>query len=351
MDFEESIRQLSERIEQNRDNVTTEEATKTSFILPLLHNLGYDIFNPTIVIPEFTADIGKKKNEKVDYAIVVEEKPIILIEAKNHTETLDRHKTQLERYFTVTDSKFAILTNGIEYRFYSDLEKENVMDKSPFFLINLLKLKKRDIKELEKFQAENFDIENILDMAGTKKYVNGIKEIFKNEVKSPSDDFAKLFASRLTTKPVRQNILEEFSGYLKQAFSEIINDMVSDKINSLKDKLSEENNLPNKLEAINKNDDGIITTDEELEGYFIVKSILAETVELQRIASRDTKSYFGILLDDNNRKWIVRLLFNTKHKYIEIRTNHKSGEKFPIEKLEDIYSYKYKIVKALELVL
>jgi hypothetical protein len=91
------------------------------------------------LIPEFTADIGKKKNEKVDYAIVVDGKPIILIEAKNHTESLDRHKTQLERYFTVTDSKFGVLTNGIEYRFYSDLEKENVMDNSPFFTINLLK--------------------------------------------------------------------------------------------------------------------------------------------------------------------------------------------------------------------
>lgn len=352
MEFQESIKKLSEKIELNKVNVSTEEATKTSFILPLLHSLGYDIFDPTIVIPEFTADIGKKKNEKVDYAIVVDGKPIILIEAKNHTESLDRHKTQLERYFTVTDSKFGVLTNGIEYRFYSDLEKENVMDNSPFFTINLLKLKKRDLKELEKFKAENFDIKNILDMAETQKYVNGIKSIFKDEVKKPSDDFIKFFASRLTSKPVRQNVIDEFSLYLKQAFSEIINDMVSDKINSLKDKLSEENNISQEVEENEKIDEnGIVTTEEELEGFFIVKSILAETVELQRIASRDTKSYFGILLDDNNRKWIVRLLFNTRQKYIEIRISDKESEKFPIERLEEIYKYKSKILNAVNIVM
>jgi hypothetical protein len=121
MEFENQIQKLADRIEKNRDSVTTEEATKTSFILPLLNILGFDIFDPNIVIPEFTADIGRKKGEKVDYAIVINKKPIILIEAKNHTEKLDRHKSQLERYFTVTDSKFAILTNGIEYLFYSDL--------------------------------------------------------------------------------------------------------------------------------------------------------------------------------------------------------------------------------------
>ena len=134
--------------------------------------LGYDVFDPTIVVPEFTADIGKKKNEKVDYAIMVNDKPLILIEAKSHTETLDRHKTQLERYFTVTESKFAILTNGIEYRFYSDLEKPNIMDKNPFLTINLLNLKDRDIKELEKFKAVKYkQVEVVTGVCGNKGYI------------------------------------------------------------------------------------------------------------------------------------------------------------------------------------
>ena len=349
MEFESQIEKLADKVKKNKDSVNTEEATKTSFILPLLNILGFDIFDPNIVIPEFTADIGKKKGEKVDYAIVINEKPIILIEAKAHTEKLDRHKTQLERYFTVTDSKFAILTNGIEYLFYSDLAKPNVMDEKPFLSINMLKLKSRDIKELEKFKFENFDIENILNMAGVQKYVSAIKDIFQNEVKNPSDEFVKLFASQIVSKPLRQNVIDEFKIYVKQSFSEIITDLVSQKINSLNDKLSEETEVSSETLPNQKDDNnGIVTTEEELEGYFIVKSILAQSIELKRVAQRDTKSYFGILLDDNNRKWIARLHFNYSIKYIEIRKDDKTGVKYQLESIEDIYKYKEELIKAIE---
>lgn len=352
MEFKILMNTLSGRIEKLKDNVTTEEATKTSFILPMISALGYDIFDPTVVVPEFTADIGRKKGEKVDYAIMKDDKPLILIEAKPHTEHLDRHKTQLERYFTVTDSKFAILTNGIEYRFYSDIERPNVMDESPFLVINMLKLKDRDIKQLEKFSNESLNIDNILSMAGSKKYVNGIKEIFKKETLAPGNDMAKFFASQLTDKVLRQNVIDEFKEYTKQAFSEIVNDMVNDRINSIKSRLTEESASMERTseESVDTDveDDGIITTEQELEGYFIVKAILAETVSLSRIAARDTKSYFGVLLDDNNRKWICRLRFNSKSsKYISVHTSDKEEEKFEIEKVEDIYKYKKQIIDAV----
>ncbi len=348
MEFENQIQKLSDRIEKNKDNVTTEEATKTSFILPLLRILGFDIFDPNIVIPEFTADIGKKKGEKVDYAIVINEKPIILIEAKKHTEKLDRHKSQLERYFTVTDSKFAILSNGIEYLFYSDLAKPNVMDEKPFLTINMLQLKNRDIKELEKFKFENFDVENILNMAGVQKYVSAVKDIFQSEVKNPSDEFVKLFASQIVSKPLRQNVIDEFKVYVKQAFSETITDLVSQKINSLNDKLTQEDETEATETATVKDDNGVVTTEEELEGYFIVKSILAQSIELKRVAQRDTKSYFGILLDDNNRKWIARLHFNYSTKYLEIRVDEKSGKKYQLKSIEDIYKHKEELIQAVE---
>jgi hypothetical protein len=342
MEFKVALEGIVSRVENLKDKVLTEEATKTSFILPMLSALGYDIFDPTVVVPEFTADIGKKKGEKVDYAIMKDDKPLILIEAKPHTEQLDRHKTQLERYFTVTDCKFAILTNGIEYRFYSDLEKPNVMDQSPFLVVNVLKLKDRDIKQLEKFSNEALDVDNILEMAGNKKYINGIKEIFKKETADPSDEIAKFFASRLTDKVLRQNIVEEFKTYTKQAFNEIISDLVNDRINSIKSKLAEENSGNEDMdENDTENDNGIVTTDEELEGFFIVKSILAEVVPLERVADRDTKSYFGILLDDNNRKWICRLHFNSKtNKYLGLHIEDKKEEKIKLEKIEDIYQHK-----------
>ena len=347
MEFKTAINTLSDRIGKLKGNVTTEEATKTSFILPMISALGYDIFDPTIVVPEFTADIGKKKGEKVDYAIIKDGNPIILIEAKPHTESLDRHKTQLERYFTVTDSKFGVLTNGIEYRFYSDLERPNVMDESPFLVLDMLNLKDRDIKQLEKFSNDTINIDHILSMADTKKYVNGIKDIFKNEALNPSDDMARFFASSLTNRTLRQHVLDDFKVYVKQAFSEVISDMVTNRINTIKNRLTEEDSPSTIVDDIEE-DSGIITTEDELQGFFIVKSILAEVVPTSRVIARDTKSYFGILLDDNNRKWICRLRFNSSNKYIGIHTNEKEEEKFTIDEVEDIYKYKNELLSALK---
>ena len=353
VEFQNAVKNIVNRVETLKDKVVTEEATKTSFILPMLSALGYDIFDPTVVVPEFTADIGKKKGEKVDYAIMQDEKPLILIEAKPHTEKLDRHKTQLERYFTVTDSKFAILTNGIEYRFFSDIEKPNVMDESPFLVIDVLNLKDRDIKQLQKFSNESLDIENILSMAGSKKYINGIKDIFKKEVSDPSDDMAKFFAARLTDKRLHHNVLDEFKIYTKQAFTEIVNDMVNDRINSIKSRLAEENTSSSTTEedeqSSKEDNNGIVTTKEELEGFFIVKSILAETVPLNSVAARDTKSYFGVLLNDNNRKWICRLHFNSMtNKYLGIHLSDKEETKFAIDNIEDIYKYKAELIETVQ---
>lgn len=347
MELVDKLKELGQRISSLKDNVVTEEATKHSFIMPFIAALGYDIFNPTVVIPEFTADISKKKNEKVDYAIMYNNQPLILIEAKSHTENLDNHATQLERYFTVTESRFAILTNGIEYRFFTDLEKPNKMDTVPFFTFNMLNIKDRDLKELEKFISSNLDIDKILASAENKKYISAIKNIFKEEVKEPSDDFIRIFATKLATKPLRQNILEEFKAYVKTAFSEIVTDMAQDKINALKSKLTVEIHQENEEEEPQE-ESGIITTEDELQAFFIVKSILAEKIPLNRIAARDTKSYFGVLLDDNNRKWFCRFHFNTKLKYLGLHIEDKKEERFILERIEDIYKYKETICSIVD---
>lgn len=350
MDFKDKVDELSKRIESLRNSVLTEEATKHSFVMPFISLLGYDIFNPMVVVPEFTADIGKKKGEKVDYAIIQDDKPLILIEVKHHIENLDKHSSQLERYYTVTESKFGIITNGIEYRFFSDMDKQNKMDTKPFLVINLLDLKDREIKELERFTKENLDVDKILTMANKQKYITQIKQLFKKETIEPSDELAKFFANKITDKIKTQTVIDEFKGYIKTAFADIVNDMAQDKINSLKSQLNVEinsNSVINNEDDLIEND-GIITTEEEIEGFFIVKSILGEITSLSRIVGRDTKSYFGILLDDNNRKWICRLRFNTSQKYISLHETDKEDIKYPIEKLEDIYSYKEKLKTIVE---
>lgn len=349
MDFQSKVVELAKRIENLRDSVQTEEATKHSFVMPFISLLGYDVFNPTVVVPEFTADIGKKKGEKVDYAIIQDNQPLILIEVKHHLENLDKHSPQLERYYTVTESKFGILTNGIEYRFFSDMDKQNKMDTKPFLVINLLDLKDREIKELERFTKENLDVDKILNMANKQKYITQIKQVFKKESIEPSDELAKFFANKITDKIKTQAVIDEFKGYIKTAFADIVNDMAQDKINALKSQLNVEINNNSKLNIEDTvEDDGIVTTEDEIEGYFIVKSILGENIALSRIVGRDTKSYFGILLDDNNRKWICRLRFNTSQKYISIHEIDKEDTKYSIEKLEDIYSFKDKLKLVVE---
>jgi len=328
MEFEKQICALGEKINDLKSLVKTEEATKHSFVMPFLQILGYDIFDPTLIVPEFTADAGKKKGEKVDYAIMYDDNPIILIEVKKHTENLDNHIDQLYRYFSVLDNKFAILTNGIEYRFFTESET-NRMDKLPFLQFDIRTIKKREIASLKRFANEELDMDSMISLASKRKYVDGIKEIFEEEITNPSTEFIKVFATRLTNARLTKPVLDEFSEHITSSFKEIITDLANQKINAIKNELTSE------AEA---NEDGIITTDEEIQGFFIVKSILAEVIDLDKIGAKDTKNYFGILFENNTRKWICRLYFNNQQKYITMQKKDKE-KKYPINKLEDIYKH------------
>jgi hypothetical protein len=121
MDFKDSIKQISDRVLKLKDQIQTEEATKTAFVMPFIQVLGYDVFNPLEVIPEMVCDIGTKKGEKIDYAITKDDQHIMLIECKHWKQVLSLHDNQLLRYFHVSKAKFGILTNGLRYRFYTDL--------------------------------------------------------------------------------------------------------------------------------------------------------------------------------------------------------------------------------------
>lgn len=340
MDFITEIKELSSRVLALKPNILTEESTKHSLIMPFLKTLGYDVFDPTVIVPEFTADIGTKKGEKVDYAILRDGKPIILIEAKHHTANLDNHNSQLLRYYTVTEAKFGILTNGIEYRFFTDLEQPNKMDSKPFLIVNLEYLKDKHIKDLEQFAKDSMNVDQIVSMAGRKKYVNELQTIFKKEIKDPSDDFVKFFAKKMTDKMLTQTVVEEYRALCKAAFSDIVNELVSDRISSLQAGFKAE---VSSSEESDQKQSEIITSEEELEGFYIVKSILGEICQMSDITYKDNNSYFNVLYKNNTWKWICRLHFNTKQKYISFPIEDKKDERIAIEKVEDIYMFKDRI--------
>ena len=199
MDFSDKIKQFSKRIDIIKGNLATEEATKTALIMPFFNLLDYDVFNPMEFVPEFVADIGTKKGEKVDYAIIKDDKPVILIEAKSVNDDLTKHDAQLFRYFTSTDAKFAILTNGIIYKFFTDLEESNKMDEKPFLEVNLLDLSDIQVSELKKFTKDNFDIDTIFNSASELKYTNLIKKQLTEQLNKPSDEFVRFIISDFFT--------------------------------------------------------------------------------------------------------------------------------------------------------
>lgn len=351
MDFIDQLKQFAKRVEGLKDTIHTEEATKTSIIMPFFSLLGFDVFNPQEFLPEFTADVGIKKGEKVDYAILQDGQPVILIEAKSVNENLEQHDSQLFRYFGTTKAKFAILTNGIIYRFYTDLEEPNKMDVDPFLEINILELKESQIPELKKFQKANFDIDEILTVASELKYSNEIKKVFEREMQNPSDDFVKFFLSNMYTGMKTQAVIDKFRGIIKLSLSRYVNEMMNDKIKNALNVNAEITAVQEKSEPENvpeKKMSKIETTEEELEAYFIVKNLLKDCASMDDITYKDTESYINILYKNNVRKWICRLILTPTVKYLIIPDENKKEIRHPIQQIYDIEQYKENLIEVLK---
>lgn len=337
--LEEKIKSFIERVVAMKDNILTEEATKTSLIMPFFAMLGYDVFNPMEFVPEFTADVGIKKGEKVDYSIILNNEPTILIEAKSVNEKLEKHDSQLFRYFGATKAKFAILTNGIIYEFFTDLDEPNIMDSTPFLTIDLLDMRDSDINELKKFEKTAFDISNILNTASDLKYCGLIKQTLKKEFSSPTDDFVKLILSTgIYEGRFTQSVIDKFKPIVKKSVAQYINDLLNDKIKNalnINDSNAPEGEIVEELQE-SEEVDGIVTTEEELQSFYIIKSILCDTVDIKRVTYKDTINYFGILIDGKVTRWICRVYLKEKVKYI-IVPNDKENIKYNINEIDDLY--------------
>lgn len=341
MDFKDQIKSITDRIVKLKDQIHTEEATKNAFIMPFLQVLGYDVFNPLEVVPEYVTDIGTKKGEKIDYLILKDAQPTILIECKHHKENLDIHDGQLLRYFHVSKAKFGLLTNGIEYRFYTDLVAPNRMDEKPFLVVNFLDVRDNQIEELKKFHKSAFDVQNIVNTAAELKYMGELKSLISAELHSPSESFVKYFAKPVYDGALTQKVIDQFSGLLKRTINLYISDLIQERF---KIALNQEKEVQANVEVVSQDsmppnpDKSIETTVEEVEAFIIVKSILRNIIDVSRIAQRDSLSYFSVLLDDNNRKPICRLYLNGKKKQIGIFNAAKEEIKSEIQKLDDIYN-------------
>ncbi|WP_444960402.1 type I restriction endonuclease [Nocardiopsis sp. M1B1] len=356
MEFDEKVSALSAKVQKQRDMTQTEEAAKNAFVMPFIATvLGYDVFDPREVVPEFTADVGMKKGEKVDYAIMRDNEVQMLIECKKaNGELRIEHASQLYRYFSVTNARIAVLTNGVEYQFYTDLEAPNRMDSKPFMVLDLGDVDETLLPELHKLTKASFDLTSVIDAAEKLKYLGAIKRALADQFQDPEDEWVKFFASRVYDKSFTKRAREQFTPLVKEAASAFLDDQVNVRLKKALESTrpQQEETAPVSGEEVAEEDlergSGIETTLEELEGYQVVKAIACSEVKPQRVTQRDSKSYFAVLLDDNNRKPIARLHFNARSKkYLGTFDADKNETRHPLGSIDEIYLHAERIRESV----
>lgn len=345
----DKLRALGSRALKLQDVLQTEEATKHSLILPFIAELGYDIYDPAQVVPEYIADFGIKKGEKVDYALLKDGEPVIIIECKHCKECPIKYDGQMFRYFTTLPSvKFAILTNGLKYLFYTDIEEPNRPDDTPFFEFDITDITDYQIEQLKQFHKNELDVEKASDAASELKYMKEMTALLKKELTLPSEEFITFIIksvdkTRLTTK--RLNMLSVIA---KKAIKQVADDMFTERITRVLDKKQEEEQ-EELLQKENQEDDvnKIITIQEEIDGFNIIKAILRKEIDIKRITYKDYQGFFGIRVDDMLTKTFCKLYFNNIKK-LSIRIIYKDKQEinYDIGTLDDIYNYADELTKA-----
>lgn len=344
MDFVDMVRAHAKRVSELRDIVINEESTKTSLIMPFFQLLGYDPSDPRVVIPEYYSDFGEKKECRVDFAIKRGGDIVIIVEAKRVGDALDgAREAQLQKYFqNLLSVKIAVLTDGVVYKFFTDLENVNVMDKKPFMTFDFSHIEEGLISELQRLCNDCFDTDRALSAAQELKYLGQLKKLVSDEMGTPSDEMVRLFAKQVYEGKLTNTVVEAFRERLKMAFEHHVGSVINARLENAKQPsiaVSSQSDDEPKPET-QEEDSRIITTPEEIEGYHIVRAIMSQIVDPEKVVMRDTISYCGILFENNNRKPICRLHFNSlTNMQLETFDSEKKGTRYKLEKISDIYKY------------
>lgn len=297
----------------------SEEATKTALILPFISALGYDIFDPDEVVPEFTSDVGTKKGEKVDYAIKSSGNPIIIIECKKLGEIPISGKCagldQLYRYFQNTRVDIAILTDGIIYCLFTDSKDKNVMDLDPFFCFDLSKIDAPTLSAISYISKNSFSFDKLMSLINGVKIYNHVQSTFcKNINEEMDDDFCKYFISGFYEGRFSPSVKTQYEPIIKSAIldCQIGGDYLD-------------------LSFVHKKPD-IVTTQDELDALIIIRTILSVNgFDWKRISLIDAKTYCSVVIDGNTRNNLCRLFLDKKIMQVEI-----SGIKYSLRDVYDL---------------
>jgi hypothetical protein len=326
-ELKNNLTELSSKASILKNQITNEESTKTSLILPFFRMLGYDIENPQIISPEYT--VG---TDKVDYSIMQNSMPLLFIEAKNVKENLNKHVDQAKKYFNNSDVKIICLTNGLIYNFYSDMNKDNEMDNDPFLSLNIEKITDYEIQYLKQLSIDNFTMENYNDII----YHIKITEFIRHQLENPSEEFVRFVTNNISSRRKTKKFLDRLRKLIFKSMENVLN-IISGSSTIVF------NPEGCKSKASNSQ---IVTTEEELEGYKIIVSILSKVFSIDNLSFKDTTSYFSIIADKKPGQWIARLCLGTKKKSILLPDGSRNGCRYYLNSIEDLYKYEDEILES-----
>lgn len=346
MAFEDDFARHVDQVKQRLPHVRGEESTKHSLVVPLLALLGYDVWDPREVLPEYGADFTKQKRagqvEKVDYAIQINGAPVIFVECKAVGGELDNHDGQLSRYYNTTPSvRVGIITNGVRIKVFTDLKSPNIMDDKPWMDFDLRTAKTAEIDALKRFRKADFAPDQIVSLAEEMLYYSVLLGWVSSQIREPSEPLVRLVAESIPSiTRIDKKVVDRLTPILRKAIQAAILDNVARSLSAPAPAVEEPAapqltaaaggaRAPSPAAAAGvaaagapapsstatpapaaTNDgarDGIVTTPEELESHAIIARLVWEKYPEAAVTYRDAKSYFTVTQRDNWRKWFIRV--------------------------------------------
>lgn len=342
-EFKKKVLAHVEHIKTVGSHCTTEETTKQALILPLLNILDFSPFDPQKVKAEHGANFkGAKANERVDYALFSDGLPVMFIEAKPYNNKLTNHDGQLARYFNSTPSvTIAAITNGIQWRFFTDLKLPNVMDTEPFYVVNFEKLKDTDIEQLANFRYDMFNPDKLKSFAEERTYLDLLTTAIGTCLREVDQDFVRFITTKANLTPkLTAKFLESITPLVKQSLKDAISGMVISGLSApvvtqassfptqpepspLTDNSSVEQDI---VDPVNNK---IVTTVAEQKIFAIVRDMVSGVISEGDVAAKDTESYYSVLFQNKTNRWIIRYVGDKKRPQaffpIELSEQHRGA--------------------------
>ena len=368
MTLKTDIQELAKAVPDFRDVLTSEQATKQALVVPFIKALGYNVYDPREVVPEYVADLGTKRGEKVDYAIMKDSVPVILIECKSITDKLNGStvKSQLFRYFVATSKvRLGLLTNGVKYQFFSDLDNQNVMDLTPFLEVDLENLTDSDMDRLERF-VKGFDVAATVEEAARIRQIDLIKALLCRQLIEPDDEFVDWVQQQLYPDEAIVPFMSKFPETVREALRDFVNDKIHETL-----PVAQNLTRPEKDQDIEMSDDADETGSTKLqwlsdyippdkqkgdlvEAIGLLQGILKDMIDLNRVQVKcGVSTYVSMQRDGRRNEPICRIWFGNNGKsgfgYFDGSRNENGRAKpveVPIDQPADILQYREQIQAA-----